>query len=140
MSYVFKYLTAPRPNLEPAKGPYLSITLHGKDGKILNTLALLDSGADTCAMPKSAAEILGLDLETAKESSIWTASGSIIAKRVDVDITIHLAHEKKTIRAPFNVLMCSSNYEPPIMLGRVGFFDNFYITFNEREKSHGKNF
>ncbi len=132
MSYTFKYLTVERPNLPPAKGPYLSITLHGPEGRVLNVYALVDSGADTCAMPKSVAEILGLDLDAAEGSNVGTASGSIMAKKVNVNITIHLTHEKKTILAPFNVIM--SDYEPPVILGRAGFFDRFYVSFDEKEK------
>ena len=132
MSYAFKYLSVPRPDdLPPAKGPYLSVTLHGADGKIANVYALVDSGADTCAMPKSIAGILGLDLEHAPDSKVGTASESIKSKKVEIDVTIHLPRKSKRIRAPFNVLM--NDYEPPVILGRAGFFENFYITFSERE-------
>jgi hypothetical protein len=84
-------------------------------------------------MPKSAAEILGLKLDGAEESKVWTASGPIMAKRAVVGITIHLTHDKKTIRAPFNILDIN-DYEPPVMLGRAGFFESFHISFSEKEK------
>lgn len=132
MSYTFKYLTVERQGFPPAKVPHLPITLHGADDRAFNVAALVDSGADTCAMPKSVAEILGLDLSRAEESKVGTASGFIMAKRVDVRITVNLVHDKKTIRAPFNVIM--GDFEPPVILGRAGFFENFYVAFNEKEK------
>lgn len=132
MSYTFKYVSVERPGIGTAKGPYLSVTLHGEGDRALNVLALIDSGADTCAMPKSVAEILGLDLSSAKESTVGTASGPVMAKKLDVNVTIHLVHGKKTILSPFSVIM--SDYEPPVILGRASFFENFYITFSEKEK------
>ncbi len=63
MTYTFKYVTVRRLGLPPAKVPHLAITMHGANGQVFNTAALVDSGADTCAMPRSVAEILGIDLE-----------------------------------------------------------------------------
>ena len=105
MSYTFKYITMERQGFAPAKAPYLPVILHGAEGRIFNVAALVDSGADTCAMPKSVAEMLGLDLENAQESNVGTASGFVSAKRADVRITVNLVHERRTILAPFNVMM-----------------------------------
>ena len=132
MSYSFKYITIERPGFPPAKVPHLPITLHGKEGQVFNTSALVDSGADTCAMPKSVAEILGFDLKDAPESKIATTSGFVSARRVDVRITINLTHGKKTVLVPFNVIM--GDFEPPVILGRAGFFESFYICFSEKER------
>lgn len=83
-------------------------------------------------MPKSVAEILGFDLSKAEESKIGTASGFVTAKRIDVRITVGLPREKKSFVCPFNVIM--GEFEPPVILGRAGFFENFYVSFNEKEK------
>lgn len=132
MSYTFKYIAVERPGFPPAKVPHLPVTLHGKEGQVFNTSALIDSGADTCAMPKSVAEILGFDLGKAEETKIATASGFVGAKRVDVRITVGLPRERKSFTCPFNVII--SDFEPPVILGRAGFFENFYVSFNEKEK------
>ncbi|MFA6328542.1 MAG: hypothetical protein WCY41_03785 [Candidatus Micrarchaeia archaeon] len=132
MSYTFKYLTVERIGFPPAKVPHLVVTLIGKENRIFNTAALVDSGADTCAMPKSVAEILGFDLGKAEETKIASASGFIDARKINVTIVVNLMREKRTILAPFNVIM--GDFEPPVILGRAGFFENFHICFSEREK------
>jgi len=132
MTYTFKYVTVGRPGLPPAKVPHLAITMHGPKGQVFNTAALVDSGADTCAMPRSVAEILGLDLEGVEETQIASASGFVKARRVQTEVSVNLPHGRKRLMLDFNVIMC--DFEPPVILGRDGFFDNFVISFNEKEK------
>jgi len=43
-----------------------------------------------------------------------------------------LPHAKKRMMLDFNVIM--NDFEPPVILGRAGFFENFVISFNEKEK------
>lgn len=130
MSYVFKYLTVERPGFPPAKVPHLPVTLRGEGGQVFNTSALVDSGADTCAMPESVAEILGFDLEAAEAARIATASGFVEARKINATIVVNLIREKRVIQAPFNVIM--GDFEPPVILGRAGFFENFHVCFDER--------
>ena len=132
MTYTFKYVSISRPGLPAAKVPHLAITMHGPKGEIFNTLALVDSGADTCAMPRSVAEILGLDLEEGEEVRIASASGFVQARRLQTEVSVNLPHGRKRMMLDFNVIMC--DFEPPVILGRAGFFDQFVISFNEKEK------
>jgi len=60
MSLIFRYKRVDRPDKTTVKLPSVPITLIGKE--TFDTIALVDSGADTCVMPKVIAEILGLDL------------------------------------------------------------------------------
>lgn len=60
MTIVFKYKTIKRPDGTQVKTPSIPLLLNGKEN--IQTIALLDSGADISAISKDLAEILGLDI------------------------------------------------------------------------------
>ena len=60
MTIYFKYKTVKRPDGTEVKTPSIPILLSGKEK--IETIALIDSGADISAISKDLAEILGLDL------------------------------------------------------------------------------
>ena len=98
----------------------------------VETTALLDSGADFVALTKNMAEALGLDLSGPRETCI-TPLGSGEAVGVTVSIRITQGHESYLLTVPSKVLMIDHNGTPPL-LGRIGFFDEFEITFNQRKE------
>lgn len=60
--------------------PYLPVTLINPDTeKHLKVMALIDTGADECALPASFAPILGHDLQAGVERRINTGNGVTIA-------------------------------------------------------------
>src|SRR3989338_5428436 len=67
MTLVFKYKAVKRPDGTEVKTPSIPVVLRWKQQ--LDTIALLDSGADVSAMPSAIAEILGCDLEGRKSSA-----------------------------------------------------------------------
>ena len=65
MTLSFRYKRVKRPDGE-VKSPSIPVILSGKATKF-EFVVLLDSGADISAIPKSVAELLGLDLSGKKE-------------------------------------------------------------------------
>jgi predicted aspartyl protease len=98
----------------------------------LETTALLDSGADFVALTKDMAEALGFDLSGPREHCV-TPVGSAEAVEVRVTIRIAQGHESYTLTVPAKVLLVEHNGTPPL-LGRIGFFDEFEITFNQNKE------
>ena len=98
----------------------------------VETTALLDSGADFVALSKDMAEALGLDLRGPRETCI-TPLGSGEVVEVKVTIRIAQGHEGYLFTVPSKVLMIDHNGTPPL-LGRIGFFDEFEITFNQQKE------
>lgn len=126
MTISFKYKTVKRPTGNEVKTPSIPIFLSGKDK--IDTIALLDSGADISAMPKDMAEILGLDL-SGKRSSAYGIGGKTETVDTTVGITIKKGHEKYSFTMPIKVIL--GEYDFPVLLGRVGFFEKFIISFNQ---------
>jgi predicted aspartyl protease len=96
------------------------------------TTALLDSGADITAMNQEMAEVLGLDL-SGKRELCYGVTGHAEAVLTKVKISIGKNHEHYTMVVPVKVLL-TENMKIPL-LGQVGFFDEFKITF---DKTHQK--
>src|SRR3990172_9848452 len=127
MTLSFRYKRVKRPDGE-VKSPSIPVILSDKATKF-EFVVLLDSGADISAIPKSVAELLGLDLSGKKEE-IEGISGKAPA----VQSTMHLeisgrSHERYSFDIPVKVIL--TEQDMPILLGRVGFFDKFVITFDQ---------
>jgi len=64
------------------KRPYLPVKIINKDsGRIIRISALIDTGADECAMPVIFAKILGHDLEKGAARPVITGGGVVTAWR-----------------------------------------------------------
>ena len=61
MTISFRYKSVKRPDGTIVKTPSIPLTIIGRE--TFETIGLLDSGADISAIPKSIAELLGLNLE-----------------------------------------------------------------------------
>ena len=81
MPIIFKYVKVPRPDGTLRAAPFIPIKARDANGKYLEIVALLDSGADQAVIPKDLADILGLNLKNTK-----TETGGI-GGRVDVKET-----------------------------------------------------
>ena len=129
MAISFRYKTVKRPDGTEVKTPSIPITLHGKSA--VDTIALLDSGADISAIPKDLAEILGLDTD-GKKSPAFGIGGKVDAVNTKMNITVQKGHEKYTFQIPVKVIFGS--YDFPVLLGRAGFFDKFVISFDQEQE------
>ena len=132
MSLTYKYKRVNRSDKSDIKSPSFSVTLWGA-GQRYEFVALLDSGADVSVIPKDVAELLGLDLNWAKEEARGIG-GKVFAIQTNMNIELGKPHEKYSFRIPVKVILDNGEEELPIILGRVGFFDKFVITFDQKNE------
>jgi len=109
--------------------PWLEIELKNPDtNKTISIVALIDTGADECAMPQDLAEILGHNLRKGKSKTIRTGSGISTAYSHTVDIKI----DGLVIS---NVLI---DFMPGLhtpLLGVKSFLSEFILTVNYPQKT-----
>lgn len=127
----FKYKEVVNPDKIKKKRPMVPITFSDGD-ESFEVLALLDSGADQTAMSQEMAEALGLDL-TGTKSTAFGIGGKVDCVNSRVHITIQKGHEHYNMTVPVKVILMKDLQFPPL-LGRLGFFDEFEITFNDHKK------
>lgn len=128
MPIVFRYKSVKRPDGSFVKAPLIPVTFIGKES--FDTVALIDSGADISAMPRETAEILGLNIK-GDLSNAYGICGKVSSVQTTTTIRIHKGHEDYRLPLPVKVIL--DNYDFPILLGRLGFFDNFAITFDQHD-------
>ena len=129
MTISFKYKSVKRPDDTVVKTPSIPITLIGKES--FDTVALLDSGADISAMPKSIAELLGLNLD-GNITLAYGICGTAKCVESEARIIIQKGHERYEFSLPIKIIF--DEYQFPILLGRKGFFDKFIITFDQKNE------
>ncbi|MFH1229449.1 MAG: hypothetical protein V1678_03435 [Candidatus Aenigmatarchaeota archaeon] len=130
MTLSFNYKTVKRPDGTEVKTPSIPITIKGKES--IDTIALVDSGADISAIPKDVADILGLDIK-GNSCPAFGIGGKTEAIDSSMEIIIEKGHEKYNFRIPVKIIL--GHYDFPILLGRAGFFGKFVISFDQsREK------
>lgn len=89
---------------------------------------LIDTGASFTMLPVAFAEMLGVDLGGAREMVVRGIEGSGVSARL-AEITLKVGEVELTIPCLF-----SSKEGAPLLLGRMGFFPRFNITFDNRRK------
>jgi predicted aspartyl protease len=132
MSIIFRYVHVPRPDGTLRKAPFIPVFVTNKFGKIMEVVALLDSGADDSVVPKDLAEILGLK-ERDVEGETGGIGGKVKTKKSRLRFRIKGSRESYTMDVPALVLQDRSA-DVPLLLGRHGFFENFHITFKQDEE------
>ncbi|MFC1482902.1 retropepsin-like aspartic protease [Candidatus Margulisiibacteriota bacterium] len=102
--------------------PYLPVTiLNPTTKKKVNIYALIDTGADECALPASFASILGHNLQAGHLKKVGTGNG----------ITIAYGHLTKIIIAGFTTQDVIIDFIPNLnmpLLGVKSFLSNFLLT------------
>jgi len=126
----FKYKNVPRSNKTEAFSPSIPVVFSG-NGSRYEFMALLDSGADISAIPRSMAELLGLDLSGKREKA-FGIGGEVPAIQTKVNMEVSKGHETYSFQIPVKVILEGCEFPP--LIGREGFFDNFHITFKQSEK------
>lgn len=130
MTLTFKYKDVARSNGTNALSPSIPATL-SNGGTKYNIMVLLDSGADFSAIPKSIAELLGLDLNGEKEKT-FGIGGEVSTVGSLMNIELERAHEKYSFKIPVKVILEGPDFPP--LVGRAVFFDKFDITFRQHDK------
>ena len=131
MTISFRYKSVKRPDGTLVKTPSIPVTLAGKES--FDTIALLDSGADISAIPKSIAELLGLNLDT-RITSAYGIGGRVKSVESSVNVIVQKGHERYSFNLPVKVVL--DEYDFPILLGRLGFFDKFVILLTKKMKEY----
>ena|SRR3989338_7954309 len=129
MTISFRYKSIKRPDGTLVKTPSIPITLIGKES--FDSVALLDSGADISAIPKSIAELLGLNLK-GEVTLAYGIGGKVKSVESSAKIIVQKGHEKYTLDIPVKIIL--DEYHFPVLLGRAGFFNKFVITFDEQNE------
>ncbi len=119
--------------------PWIPIQIiNPKNGRFINTMALIDTGADHCVFPQIVTGETGLDLKTdaisseemqglaAEKIAIWTHSFRVYL----------LSPNRKDIlwKSKDLVVGCVEHDNIPPILGFSNFMCNFKITFNHATK------
>lgn len=112
--------------------PWIKVLLnYKKTHKITSGIvALIDSGADVCFCAKYIGEWLGIRFKEKQSTTFTAANGS----------------QFKAVAETVNLIACNKGFdcmfffaddlprETPIILGQLGFFENFKITFDLKNK------
>jgi hypothetical protein len=122
--WTVKYLR-PGPNWRPT--PVVDITITGP-GEPLSTMAVVDSGADSSALPMSLAADLGIDIESECSSEVGMSSGGDTEHRIyRPGLRAEVFGHRFKIDATFTST-------PLILLGQEDFFMHFYVAFDRPAK------
>lgn len=104
--------------------------------KQLACIAWIDSGADHCVFPLSFASVLGLDpLQMQMQMTGGVGSSANPTYYAEVTISIHMQGDPLpfswTTLAGFTVGLEAQGLA---LLGQVGFFESFQVTFNHKQR------
>ena len=108
--------------------PVITIALQYQDSKQKFSV-LVDSGADTCLFPRDVAEVLNIDIKSGPRAFFTGIGGGQIPfyfHEVDIFIGEYQAKAK--------VGFSTSTIGTTGLLGQQGFFDNFLISFDYKNK------
>jgi hypothetical protein len=130
MAISFKYKTVKRPDGSTSKTPSIPITLVGTSTRF-DSIALIDSGADISAIPKEIAELLGININ-GKVISAFGIGGKVDSVESKMNIIVEKGHEHYPLEIPVKIIL--GEYDFPILLGREGFFNNFVISFHQKDQ------
>jgi len=122
--------TEPFPRRISVSRPVVPIALINGSQRVRN-LALIDSGADYCIFHAEIGEQIGIDIDSGKRLSFFGTGGQEQSAFFH-DIKLEVGGHEISCFAGFLRELESLPYG---ILGQIGFFDNFKITFDyEKEK------
>ena len=111
--------------------PKIPIILEGESSQFF--MGLLDSGATHAFIPRKIAELIELDLDEKNEIKVTAIGSKVSGIETTMRITIPGQRGKNySARVPVTVLNDGDIDE--IILGRIGLFNLFKVTFHENEK------
>jgi predicted aspartyl protease len=114
--------------------PIIPLGLKLSDGTPVTVTGLLDSGSDVTLIPRDVAELLELNLGK-KTTEIDGVGGKV--KVAKSQMRVSLDDGRRVYRIPHGLEVCvqlSGQVFDDILIGRVPFFKEFIIEFNEGAK------
>ena len=117
--------------------PLITVVLRYQ-GQKQKVFALVDSGADACLFPKGVAEVLGIDV-TKGNAANFTGIGGTRTPFYFHEVEILLGDYQIKTKVGFST---SQQIGTSGILGQQGFFENFIVTFDHKNrfieiKKHG---
>jgi len=82
-------------------------------------------------LKKDMAELLGIDIN-GKITSAFGIGGKVDSIESKMNIIIEKGHEHYPLEIPVKVIL--GEYDFPILLGREEFFNNFVISFHQKDQ------
>ena len=129
MSFSFKYKPITLKTGKIIHRPIIPLTIEGMEK--MDILAVLDSGSDMTIIPKEMAE--RIDIRYTGENEIY-GIGRIPIKTREGKIHITFGKGRENYSFDIPVLVPVDKEDVPIIIGRIGFFNQFKIIFSESEK------
>ena len=108
--------------------PLITVVLRYQDKK-QKLFTLVDSGADVCLFPKDVADILGIDIKNGAMVFITGIGGGQIPFYFH-EVEILLGEYQVKTKVGFS----NSHIGVSGILGQQGFFDNFIVSFDYRNR------
>lgn len=106
----------------------IPLILDGKEK--IDIMGMLDSGSDITIIPKEIAEVIGVEI--IKENELSGITGvPVKAKEGKINIIFGKGRESYSFEIP---VLIPEKENLNIIVGRMGFFNQFKITFNESER------
>lgn len=93
-------------------------------------MAIVDSGSDITLMDFDIAQFLEIDLAQCKEVNLGGITGRSVGYTSEVSIVVEKFQREVAIPVVF-----TKELNTGILLGQVGFFDNYTITFDRKNKT-----
>lgn len=128
MTLIYKYKTVNRPDGTTAKCPCIPAVLSGSEER-LETVCILDSGAETCTIPLEVAEVLGLELSEPKDA--WGVGGRVESYSSKMTVLVKGERDEKYC---FVVPVYVIDGQFTCLIGRASFFNRFVITIDEKNQ------
>lgn len=129
MAFYFKYRPVRLRSGKSIKRPIVPIIIEGKQDKEEIT-AMIDSGSDATIIPKEIAE--SIEIEYTGENWINGISGEQVnCKEGKAIIMFGKGREFYKFQIP---VLIPQKEDLNLIIGRIGFFDQFKITFIESER------
>ncbi|MBI2629798.1 hypothetical protein HYW76_01725 [Candidatus Pacearchaeota archaeon] len=108
--------------------PLIPITIDEQEK--INVIGILDSGSDITIIPKDLADYL--QIEILGDNEVTGLGKSVLsAKQGKINVKFGRGREIYAFKIP---VLIPINEDVPIIIGRLGFFNQFKITFVEQEK------
>lgn len=128
---IIPYTLLPSKSKGSIRLPLAKVLLNYKKTHKITTVpivALIDSGADVCFCNDMIGTWLGIKFEKIKDGIFTTANRTTFNAKPEI-ITLHAYN--KTYECKF-FFTDTLPQHTPIILGQIGFFDHFKITFDYR--------
>jgi hypothetical protein len=128
MTFSFRYRAISLKSGELIHRPIIPLTLEGEEK--FDIIGMLDSGSDITIITKEIADVI--KPEYTRDNEVSGISGvAVKAKQGKISVRFGKGREFYIFEIP---ILVPEKEDVPMIIGRLGFFEQFKITFSESEK------